>query len=1155
MVIGGCLFKGNKSPASAKTRGCVSIDTHCVLFQGRNEFIDNQVLGISKTSDNEESYSYGGSLFIRQEDPASYFIRNMIFTNSYCRHYGGAIGVFSGDHEGGESEISQLFVTIENCVFTNCTAGKHGGAIKCGTGVKNAKKNNDVKISNCEFSQCYADIGGCLFFTDGTKDGDEETVIEYCRFDGQNKDRDRISTQASALYTRSYKFEMRHTIFENYNNPGDAEPSMFFLEMNENEISPVIENVTFYNNEQFIELQVGRGTSDTGSGIDFIKCNFTKNNQDKNGEQSILQLDQILSQEVRFESCIFDQNGGQCIRQGVDPRCNSAILNCNFTNNHGIDGCAIYTAYPTEQAKFSMVIGGCLFKGNKSPASAKTRGCVSIDTHCVLFNGHNEFIDNEILGISGKSENDESYSCGGSLFIRQEDPAEYFVTDVTFTNSYSKHYGGAIGVYAGDYEGGASSPKQLFITITKCVFNNCTSYNRGGAIKCGTGIKNDGKKNNDVKITYCVFNQCDSMTGGSLFFSDGTKEGDEETVIEYCQFNGITNTSLSKGTSGSAIYCRSYKFELSHSTFTNYKGPSSFISCILNENNLQPKVTNCTFSKSEQRIDFESGEGVTGTGSSIIFSNCHFTENTGDLENGLGVIQNEYIKSEIVTFDKCVFDKNKGQSIRQGDDPRCNTFIVKCNFTNNVGTDGCAIYVIYPYKKPNYKIIIQDCLFMKNRATGPSGLRGCVRIDTHCVEFRGHNQFISNEIILTKKAAADNNSTGDAAIGGSLFINQEDQAEYTLSGLTFTNSYSGQNGGAIGIYAGDYSRSGAESKLFISVYNCVFNNCSCKNNGGAICGSTEGKLGISSCSFNSGKAENGADIYYIDTTKETPSNVTIRNCYFSNGQATNAGGAIYSVADSVFVDFCNFTGCNAKTNGAIMFIESQSNFSLENNIINYSSNAAVPAISYNGTTENATIWFDGGCISKSETSKNHFISLYSNVTIQFKSKPCFQGSKEDTFEFAANANVQSLPDEYFNCHECDNIVIVPPSINPTDLPFSPTLDPNATAPYQPGGNDNKKKKKGLSTGAIVGIVIGVIAFVALVAVGIILLIIWKKRNPRDVRSEQVSSQEVETGIYNLGGQSQSDFNTDNNPIWQATNDINDDGPEDPFMKNFEESDI
>ena len=159
--------------------------------------------------------------------------------------------------------------------------------------------------------------------------------------------------------------------------------------------------------------------------------------------------------------------------------------------------------------------------------------------------------------------------------------------------------------------------------------------------------------------------------------------------------------------------------------------------------------------------------------------------------------------------------------------------------------------------------------------------------------------------------------------------------------------------------------------------------------------------------------------------------------------------------------------------------------------------------------------------------------------------------------FASNDLVQNLPNEYFNCHECDNVVIVPPVIIPTapEYPsYSYDISSGVSPSSGPGGNDNdsnKTKKKGLSVGAIVGIVIGVVVVVAAIVV-LIVIILLKRRNPNDIRSEQVS-QEVDNGIYSLGEHPSTDFNTDN-PIWAATNDSNANQiPDDPFMKNFEES--
>lgn len=196
----------------------------------------------------------------------------------------------------------------------------------------------------------------------------------------------------------------------------------------------------------------------------------------------------------------------------------------------------------------------------------------------------------------------------------------------------------------------------------------------------------------------------------------------------------------------------------------------------MNEDNLESTVTNCTFTQSEQRIEYYSGQGYDrSTGSSITFNNCNFKDNSAviDVEGGeisSCVILVEYIKSNVVTFNECSFDHYKGKIVYQGLDPQCNTYFKKCNFTNNEGNDGCAIYVAYPLQNPNYKMTIEDCIFKGNRGTGKNTTRGCVSVDTKCVTFVGNNKFIDNEIRQTE--SGNPNKDYLYAYRGSLFIRQ-----------------------------------------------------------------------------------------------------------------------------------------------------------------------------------------------------------------------------------------------------------------------------------------------------------------------------------------------------------------------------------------------
>ena len=163
---------------------------------------------------------------------------------------------------------------------------------------------------------------------------------------------------------------------------------------------------------------------------------------------------------------------------------------------------------------------------------------------------------------------------------------------------------------------------------------------------------NPGNHNNDVLVSHCKFNHCDASTGGSLFFSDGDESGDEETVIEYCLFDGDFSTASKKprGDTGLIIHCCLYKLEISHSNFENYERDPlkySLIEVHINEKNLHPNITNCTFSNNGNHfLEFELDKECY-----ITFKNCKFTKNKG-------LIGMYYIQSNTATFEECSFYEN-----------------------------------------------------------------------------------------------------------------------------------------------------------------------------------------------------------------------------------------------------------------------------------------------------------------------------------------------------------------------------------------------------------------------------------------------------------------------------------------------------------------
>lgn len=142
-------------------------------------------------------------------------------------------------------------------------------------------------------------------------------------------------------------------------------------------------------------------------------------------------------------------------------------------------GCAIFAS--TSDAEGKMTVENCLFSYNKpTQLSIGYYGCVVAYSNAIEFTGENVFENNEI-DSGNDSSKEEKMSYGGSLTILQNKPNTYTVLCLNIRNSYSKHFGGAIGIKDSSKKNlfvkDDNESAQLFIDIANCTFENFSATN------------------------------------------------------------------------------------------------------------------------------------------------------------------------------------------------------------------------------------------------------------------------------------------------------------------------------------------------------------------------------------------------------------------------------------------------------------------------------------------------------------------------------------------------------------------------------------------------------------------------------------------------------------------------------------------------------
>lgn len=267
--------------------------------------------GYADNGNGTSSYTYG--LGARDEGAglncnfASPTIRNCIFRDNFARQNGGAVYGLNPK------------IIFENCTFDNNTCNSIGTNFQTGGGAIHvytpviSSINTRVRLSNCIFTNnSGGKEGGALFSRFTAVD------IYSCLFD------DNYALQGGAIFMQGSTplFEIRNSTFENNNafsGGAYAENSTTNGE---------IYNCKFLNNSSGSE---GGALSIEGSGSEFINCTFVQNTANNGGAVETIGGGPI------FYNCLFGQNtangGGNIAGVAYHDDGNPKYINCTFSQN------------------------------------------------------------------------------------------------------------------------------------------------------------------------------------------------------------------------------------------------------------------------------------------------------------------------------------------------------------------------------------------------------------------------------------------------------------------------------------------------------------------------------------------------------------------------------------------------------------------------------------------------------------------------------------------------------------------------------------------------------------------------------------------------------------------------------------------------------
>lgn len=134
-----------------------------------------------------------------------------------------------------------------------------------------------------------------------------------------------------------------------------------------------INNCIFERNFQ-TDLLVSKDS--TSSSLSLIQCTFNNNEvKNKNNPyKGIIDFPDFKTVSITIENCNFTSNKG--VSLGItEANCKSHVLNCQFKNNEGSIGCAIYAIRKQQKSEYKMTIDGCTFQSNKGTSLSVNKLC------------------------------------------------------------------------------------------------------------------------------------------------------------------------------------------------------------------------------------------------------------------------------------------------------------------------------------------------------------------------------------------------------------------------------------------------------------------------------------------------------------------------------------------------------------------------------------------------------------------------------------------------------------------------------------------------------------------------------------------------------------------------------------------------------------
>lgn len=399
---------------------------------------------------------------------------------------------------GGAIVTNAATMTLENCIFRNCTAVDQAGAVFHRV---DGNYNSWTNVTGCTFSNCQARAAGGLELDSKTINV-SDTVFEHCVATERNGGGFNVWPLNSGTTDKDCSVTVKGCTFNdcqvtdtksNGGNGGGFRCAALYTK---------VENCTFTDNKGYY----GGGfcvSNSNAKKTEIYGSSFERNTANQGG--GIL----VKATEVIVGDYTYTDD------EGVEQVRHTEIINCT-SNQEGGGG----IRHDKNSTGSSLTITNAVISGNESKASSKDGGGVFTNAHTVTIDG---------ATISGN----RTTRYGGGLYSNAAISLTFTDTIISGNASTSNNGGG---VYY------APATDTVPLTVNSCtIVNNTAANGNGGGIWTSAGRVTIGKADGYANGT--VISSCTAKNGGGVFQDKNTSNAfltlTDATVTDCRATNGI----------------------------------------------------------------------------------------------------------------------------------------------------------------------------------------------------------------------------------------------------------------------------------------------------------------------------------------------------------------------------------------------------------------------------------------------------------------------------------------------------------------------------------------------------------------------------------------------------------------------------------------